>query len=120
MDWDSSEILRFIKENDENLVDLCLGDGITYHKDGIFNSSVGSDFTTLGQYVATNTHLEMMMKKIMTIYSIQLCVLTLQCLDNILEGILISPTWWLTLIVLMQIALSQTETFTMVSKVTPL
>jgi len=58
MDRVSSEILHLIKENEENLIDLCIGDGITYHKDGIFNSSVGSDFTTLGQYVATNTYLE--------------------------------------------------------------
>ena len=57
MDRVSSEILHLIKENEENLIDLCIGDGITYHKDGIFNSSNGSDFTTLGQYIAKNTYI---------------------------------------------------------------
>jgi len=58
MNEDSKEILRKVKENNSILTELYTGNGITYHEDGIFNSSLGSDFNTLGQYVATNTYLE--------------------------------------------------------------
>ena len=58
MNRESREILHKVKENNSILTELYMGDGIAYHEDGIFNSSLGSDFNTLGQYVATNTYLE--------------------------------------------------------------
>ena len=60
MDEESKELLQRIKENDDNLTKLFIGNDTEYgyEESFIFNSSKGSDFTKLGQYIATNTYLE--------------------------------------------------------------
>ena len=59
MDEESRETLRMIKENDNKITELYIGDVVddNYFEGDIFNSSVGGDFSTLGQYIGTNTHL---------------------------------------------------------------
>ena len=59
MDEESKEVLRRIKENDYNTTRLHIMDeaDVFHQEELVFNSSKSSDFTKLGQYIATNTHL---------------------------------------------------------------
>ena len=71
MDEKSRETLRRIKENDDHLTKLYIKDDAEYvYERFIFNSSKGSDFTKLGQYIATNTHLDELVINIQSVASI--------------------------------------------------
>ena len=57
MDSHSQETLRRVQENDDTLESLWIGIDYNGDSNGGFNSSSGSDFSTLGTCIGENTHL---------------------------------------------------------------
>ena len=69
MDEDSNRIMSYVRDNFSWFTDVCIGESPRYHGDGIFNSHAGGDFTTLGQYIATNTYITYLEINIDNIYA---------------------------------------------------
>lgn len=74
MDEESKEVLLRVKENHVNLVKLCIGDDVNddFREGFTFSSSKASDFTKLGQYIATNKHLTKLEINIQSIVNINI------------------------------------------------
>jgi len=75
MDEESKETLLRIKENHSGLTKLYIGDDADdeYYDGSIFYSNQGSDFSTLGRYIATNTFLNKLEVNNESIVNINIC-----------------------------------------------
>ena len=76
MDEESRETLSRIKENDDHLTKLYIGDDLDdddeFREGFTFKSNKVSDFTKLGQYIATNTRLDELQINIQSVANINI------------------------------------------------